>query len=95
MVVKTVVNRQAMSAHLRDDLAFDGCGPRDDVLDVVDVCGKGGSRLRVGQAARTLSMLPIPAVESIDTSNAILYLVSDDGRHVSSTTHLVDAGDRL
>ena len=29
-----------MSAHLRDDLAFDGCGPPDDVLDVVDVCGK-------------------------------------------------------
>ncbi|WP_204264686.1 hypothetical protein [Geodermatophilus normandii] len=84
-----------MSAHLRDDLAFDGCGPRDDVLDVVDVCGKGGPRLRVGQAARTLSMLPIPAVESIDTSNAILYLVSDDGRHVTGTTHLVDAGDQL
>lgn len=47
------------------------------------------------EAARTLNALPIPAIESIDISNAILYLVSDDGRYVTGTQHVVDAGGRL
>jgi SDR family mycofactocin-dependent oxidoreductase len=46
-------------------------------------------------AARTLNALPIAAVESIDLSNAILYLVSDDGRYVTGTTHVVSAGGNL
>lgn len=46
-------------------------------------------------AARELNALPIPMVEPIDISNAILYLVSDDGRYVTGTTHVVDAGGRL
>lgn len=36
-----------------------------------------------------------PLLSRFDTSNAILYLVSDDGRHVTGTTHLADAGDQL
>ncbi|MEE2059111.1 mycofactocin-coupled SDR family oxidoreductase [Rhodococcus artemisiae] len=47
------------------------------------------------EAARTLNALPIPAIESVDISNAILYLVSDDGRYVTGTQHVVDAGGRL
>jgi SDR family mycofactocin-dependent oxidoreductase len=47
------------------------------------------------QAALTLNKLPIPAVESVDISNAVLYLVSDDGRYVTGTTHVVDAGGQL
>ncbi|BDI22523.1 mycofactocin-coupled SDR family oxidoreductase [Herbiconiux sp. L3-i23] len=47
------------------------------------------------QAALTLNKLPIPAIESEDISNAILYLVSDDGRYVTGTTHIVDAGGQL
>ncbi|MEE2035337.1 mycofactocin-coupled SDR family oxidoreductase [Rhodococcus chondri] len=47
------------------------------------------------EAARTLNALPIPAIESIDISNAIVYLVSDDGRYVTGTQHVVDAGGRL
>lgn len=43
-------------------------------------------------AARTLNALPVAAVESVDISNAVLYLVSDDGRYVTGTTHVVDAG---
>ncbi|WP_369138084.1 mycofactocin-coupled SDR family oxidoreductase [Modestobacter versicolor] len=47
------------------------------------------------EAARTLNKLPIPAVEVEDISNAVLYLVSDDGRYVTGTTHVVDAGGQL
>ncbi|MDQ2662149.1 MAG: mycofactocin-coupled SDR family oxidoreductase [Actinomycetota bacterium] len=47
------------------------------------------------ESARTLNALPIAAMESIDISNAVLYLVSDDGRYVTGTTHVVDAGGSL
>lgn len=36
--------------------------------------------------------LPIPSVEPIDISRAVLYLVSDDGRYVTGHTMHVDAG---
>jgi (+)-trans-carveol dehydrogenase len=47
------------------------------------------------EAALTLNRLPVPALEAIDISNAVLYLVSDDGRYVTGTTHVVDAGGQL
>ena len=47
------------------------------------------------EAALTLNKLPVPAVEAVDISNAVLYLVSDDGRYVTGTTHVVDAGGQL
>jgi NAD(P)-dependent dehydrogenase (short-subunit alcohol dehydrogenase family) len=53
------------------------------------------SRADFEHAARTLNKLPIPAVESIDMSNAVLYLVSDDGRYVTGSTHVVDASGQL
>ncbi|MGV0724064.1 mycofactocin-coupled SDR family oxidoreductase [Mycolicibacterium sp. XJ879] len=43
-------------------------------------------------AAAFQNSLPIPAIEPIDVSRAILYLVSDDGRYVTGTCHTVDAG---
>ena len=46
-------------------------------------------------AARTLNRLPIAAMEPVDISNAILYLVSDEGRYVTGATHVVDAGGSL
>jgi SDR family mycofactocin-dependent oxidoreductase len=36
--------------------------------------------------------LPVGMVESIDVSNAILWLVSDDGRYITGVTLPVDAG---
>lgn len=42
-----------------------------------------------------MNALPVSMVEPIDISNAILYLVSDDGRYVTGTTHVIDAGGRL
>jgi len=47
------------------------------------------------KAALTLNKLPVAAVEPADISNAILYLVSDAGRFVTGTTHVVDAGGQL
>ena len=42
--------------------------------------------------ARTMTGMPTTAVEPVDISNAIVYLVSDDGRYVTGTTHVVSAG---
>jgi len=36
--------------------------------------------------------LPVPMVEPVDISNAILWLVSDDARYVTGITVPVDAG---
>lgn len=47
------------------------------------------------EAASQMNKLPVSMVEPIDISNAILYLVSDDGRYVTGTTHVIDAGGRL
>jgi SDR family mycofactocin-dependent oxidoreductase len=42
--------------------------------------------------AQTMTAMPTTAVEPIDISNAVLYLVSDEGRYVTGTTHVVSAG---
>lgn len=47
------------------------------------------------EAALTLNKMPVAALESDDITNAVLYLVSDDGRYVTGTTHVVDAGGAL
>jgi (+)-trans-carveol dehydrogenase len=46
-------------------------------------------------AARTLNKLPLVALEPVDISNAVLYLVTDAGRYVTGTTFVVDAGGQL
>jgi SDR family mycofactocin-dependent oxidoreductase len=45
--------------------------------------------------SRAANALPIATIDSVDISNAVLYLVSDDGRYVTGTTHVVDAGSSL
>jgi (+)-trans-carveol dehydrogenase len=47
------------------------------------------------EAARTLNRMPIPYVEVEDISNAVVYLVSDDGRYVTGSQHVIDAGGSL
>ena len=44
----------------------------------------------MGQAMA--NALPVDMVEPVDISNAILFLVSDDGRYVTGVTLPVDAG---
>jgi hypothetical protein len=36
--------------------------------------------------------LPIPFLEPVDVSNAVVYLASDDGRYITGTAHVIDAG---
>jgi (+)-trans-carveol dehydrogenase len=39
-----------------------------------------------------LNALPVAMIEPVDISNAILYLVSDDGRYVTGSCQMVSAG---
>ncbi len=42
--------------------------------------------------SKLVNPMPIEAIEAIDVSRAVLYLVSDDGRYVTGVTLPVDAG---
>ena len=42
--------------------------------------------------AVVLNLLPIPWVETIDISNAVLWLASDESRYVTGVTLPIDAG---
>jgi SDR family mycofactocin-dependent oxidoreductase len=46
----------------------------------------------VVESFRGTNLLPEPWMQPQDVSNAILYLVSDEGRYVTGTTQLLDAG---
>lgn len=43
-------------------------------------------------AYRSLNALPIPFVEAVDVSNALLFLASDEARYITGITLPVDAG---
>jgi NAD(P)-dependent dehydrogenase (short-subunit alcohol dehydrogenase family) len=40
----------------------------------------------------SLNTLPVPWIESVDISNAVLFLASDEGRYITGVTLPVDAG---
>jgi SDR family mycofactocin-dependent oxidoreductase len=50
------------------------------------------SREKFAELFETLHPLPVPYVEPVDISNAILFLVSDEARYVTGVTLPVDAG---
>ncbi len=50
------------------------------------------TREEAGESFRTMNALPVEWVEPVDISNAILFLVSDDGRYVTGVQLPVDAG---
>ncbi len=52
----------------------------------------GLTRLEAQEAFKPLNALPIPWVESVDISNAVLFLASDESRYVTGTTMVIDAG---
>jgi (+)-trans-carveol dehydrogenase len=52
----------------------------------------GAAREEVAQAFKPLNALPIPWVDAVDISNAVLYLASDESRYVTGLTMTVDAG---
>lgn len=47
------------------------------------------------EAAAQMNPLPMPVPRSVEIVNAVMYLVSDDGRYVTGTTHVVDGGALL
>jgi NAD(P)-dependent dehydrogenase (short-subunit alcohol dehydrogenase family) len=46
-------------------------------------------------ASQLTNVLPIPWVETIDISNALLFLASDEARYITGVTLSVDAGSLL
>ncbi len=53
------------------------------------------TRDEVVPAYKTLNALPIPWVDPIDISNAVLFLASDEARYITGITMPVDAGFAL
>jgi (+)-trans-carveol dehydrogenase len=43
----------------------------------------------------TMNLMPIPYVEVADISNAVLFLVSDDGRYITGAALPIDAGGAI
>jgi SDR family mycofactocin-dependent oxidoreductase len=52
----------------------------------------GATREQAAEGMKALNAMPVPWVESIDISNAVLYLASDEARFVTGTTTVIDAG---
>jgi SDR family mycofactocin-dependent oxidoreductase len=50
------------------------------------------TRQEIEPVFQTLNALPIPWVESVDISNAVLFLASDEARYITGVTLPVDAG---
>lgn len=44
------------------------------------------------QAAQAMNLLPVPWLEDVDISNAIVFLCSDEARYITGVTLPVDAG---
>jgi (+)-trans-carveol dehydrogenase len=57
------------------------------VPDVVDPTDE-----HLAQASQALQVLPIPWVEAVDVSNAILFLSSDEARYITGVALPIDAG---
>lgn len=46
----------------------------------------------MAEVAQTLNTLPVPWMEPIDISNAVVYLASDESRYVTGAQFAIDAG---
>jgi NAD(P)-dependent dehydrogenase (short-subunit alcohol dehydrogenase family) len=57
-----------------------------------DLPEEGRTRDVLGEWFATLNLLPIPWVEPVDISDAVLWLASDESRYVTGVTLPIDAG---
>jgi SDR family mycofactocin-dependent oxidoreductase len=53
---------------------------------------ESATRSEAEAGMKAMHALPVPWVEAIDISNAVLWLASDEARYVTGTTQVVDAG---
>jgi (+)-trans-carveol dehydrogenase len=60
-----------------------------------DLAEKDRTREQLGERFAALNALPIPWVEPVDISNAVLWLASDESRYVTGVTLPVDAGSLI
>jgi (+)-trans-carveol dehydrogenase len=57
-----------------------------------DLAAKDRTKERLTERFQTLNALPIPWVEPVDISNAVLFLASDEARYITGVPLPVDAG---
>jgi SDR family mycofactocin-dependent oxidoreductase len=50
------------------------------------------TRAEFEEAARSIHMLPIPYIQPVDVSNAVVFLASDEARYITGISLPVDAG---
>jgi SDR family mycofactocin-dependent oxidoreductase len=50
------------------------------------------SRADAEAGMKVLNALPVPWVDPVDVSNAVLFLASDESRYITGTTQVIDAG---
>jgi SDR family mycofactocin-dependent oxidoreductase len=60
-----------------------------------DITDREPTQEEFGEACATMNLLPIPWVESIDISYAVLYLASEESRYVTGLKMSVDAGANI
>ncbi|NMI01786.1 mycofactocin-coupled SDR family oxidoreductase [Pseudonocardia acidicola] len=53
---------------------------------------QGATRADAEVGMKAMNAIPIPWVDPIDISNAVLWLASDESRYVTGTTQVIDAG---
>ncbi|GEL18734.1 mycofactocin-coupled SDR family oxidoreductase [Pseudonocardia asaccharolytica] len=53
---------------------------------------EGATRADAEAGMKALNAMPIPWVDPIDISNAVLWLASEESRYVTGTTQVIDAG---
>ena len=71
-------------------------GHDPEPVDLQPVHGKkDATKDDFAAASRQVIALPIPWVESVDISNALLFLASDEARYITGVPLPVDAGNAL
>jgi (+)-trans-carveol dehydrogenase len=63
-----------------------------DVWGLFDPANPNPTKESATEAFKSINVLPVPWVEPVDISNAILFLASDEARYITGVTLPVDAG---